>query len=79
MYQFKTKDSNVKPYSFYLSNLSKNITADSMKETGLNWYVYKFSVGYNTTDVSGIANIHKYLMKNIKYCLSLLNKVLLCY
>ena len=59
----------MKPYSFYLSNISKNITADSMKETGLNWYVYEFSVGYNTTgitnDVSGIANIHKYLMKNI--------------
>ena len=34
-----------------------------MKKTGLNGYVYDFSVDYNATDVDDIKNIHKYLMK----------------
>ena len=34
-----------------------------MKKTGLNEYVYEFSVGYNIIDTSNIINIHKYLMK----------------
>ena len=34
-----------------------------MKKTGLNGYVYEFSVGYNIIDTSNIINIHKYLMK----------------
>ena len=42
-----------------------------MKNTGLNGYVYDFSVDYNMTDTNNIINIHKYLMKknDIKYCL----------
>ena len=36
-----------------------------MKRAELNWYVYKFSVGYNITDTSNIIDIHKYLMKNM--------------
>ena len=34
-----------------------------MKDTGLNEYVYDFSVNYNSTDVDDIKDIHKYLMK----------------
>ena len=34
-----------------------------MIKTGLNGYVYDFSVDYNTFDISDITNIHKYLMK----------------
>ena len=34
-----------------------------MKKTGLNGYVYEFSVGYNIIDTSNIISIHKYLMK----------------
>ena len=36
-----------------------------MKKTGFNWYVYDFSVDYDTTDVDDIKDIHKYLMKKI--------------
>ena len=34
-----------------------------MKKTGLNRYIYDFSVDYNTIDNSNIIDIHKYLMK----------------
>ena len=34
-----------------------------MKKTGLNGYVYEFSVDCNITDTSNIIDIHKYLMK----------------
>ena len=34
-----------------------------MKKTGLNGYIYDFSVDYNTIDTSNIIDIHKYLMK----------------
>ena len=35
-----------------------------MKKTGLNGYVYDFSVDYDVIAVSDILDIHKYLMKN---------------
>ena len=34
-----------------------------MKDTGLNGYVYDFTVDYNAVVVDGIKAIHKYLMK----------------
>ena len=34
-----------------------------MEITGLNGYVFEFSVEYNTIDTSNIIDIHKYLMK----------------
>ena len=34
-----------------------------MKDTGLNGYVYDFSVDYDATSVDDIKDIHKYLMK----------------
>ena len=34
-----------------------------MKDTGLNGYVYDFSVDYNATIADDIKGIHKYLMK----------------
>ena len=34
-----------------------------MKDTGLNGYVYDFSVDYNATDVNDIKDIHQHLMK----------------
>ena len=45
-------------------NVSKDFTSINMKKTGLNIYVYGFSVGYNIIDTSNIIDIHKYLMKN---------------
>ena len=34
-----------------------------MKKTGLNGYIYDFSVDYDATYVDDIKGIHKYLMK----------------
>ena len=54
-----------------LGNILKYFTAVNMKKSGLNWYVYKFSVDYDIIDTSNILNTHKYLMtkRNIKKCL----------
>ena len=35
----------------------------TLKKTGLNGYVYDFSVDYRAFDTSNIIDIHKYLMK----------------
>ena len=48
-----------------------------MKKTGLNVYVYDFSVDYDVIAVDNILDIHKYLMKKnnmIWICLGLLKK-----
>ena len=41
--KFKAKDSEIKPYSLYLGNISKDWSHDDMKKTGLKCYVYDFS------------------------------------
>ena len=48
--------------------ISKDFSADNMKKTGLNGYVYNFSVDYNAITVDDILGIHKYFMEknNIK-------------
>ena len=66
IYQLKTKDSERKPYPLCLGNMSKDFTANNIKKTGLNGYVYSFFVDYNNIATCNIINIHKYLMK--KYC-----------
>ena len=68
IYWFKTKESELIGYPLCLVNVKYN-----MKETGLNGWVYDFSVDYYSVDVDGIFDIHRYLMKSIdvRYCLSL--------
>ena len=51
------------PYPFCLGNISKDFPVNNMKKTGLNGYVYEFSVDYNIIDNSNIINIHNYLTK----------------
>ena len=46
-----------------LGNISKDWSADNMKRTGLNGYVYDFSVDYDAIAVDCILDLHKYLMK----------------
>ena len=46
-----------------MANISKDWLVDTMKDAGLNRYVYDFSVDYKATDVDDIKDIHKYLMK----------------
>ena len=47
IHQFKAKDSEIKRYSLCLGNISKDFSVNNMKKTGLNRYVYDFSVDYN--------------------------------
>ena len=54
----------MKPYPLCLRNVSKDFTTNNMKKkTGLNSYLYNFSVNYSISDVSYINNIYKYLMR----------------
>ena len=67
IYQFKAKNSEMKPYPLCLGNISIDFTYNIVKKkkkkkTGLNGYVYDFSVDYNI-DTNNIINIFKYLMK----------------
>ena len=64
---FKVKNSEIKPYQFWLGNTSKDFTANNIRKSGLNGYVYHFSVDYNIIDPSNIASIHKCLMKKKAY------------
>ena len=41
IYQFKSKDSEIKKYFLCLGNISKDFTANYMERTGLTGYVYK--------------------------------------
>ena len=61
--KFKTKDSNIIATPLWLGNISKDWSVDNMKDTGLNGYVYDFSVDYDAIVVDDIKDIHKYLMK----------------
>ena len=68
IYKFKAKDSDIVASPLCLGNISKDFYVDNMKKTGLNGYVYDFSVDYDAISVDDIPGIHKYLMEtnNIK-------------
>ena len=65
--KFQAKDSNIIATPLCLGHISKDWSVDNMKDTGLNGYVYDFSVDYDATDVDDIKDIHKYFneKKNI--------------
>ena len=63
--KFKANDSEIVAFPLCLGNISKDWSADDMKKTEFNGYVYDFSVDYDATDVDDIVDIHKYLMKKI--------------
>ena len=46
-----------------LGNISKDFSVDNIKKTGLNGYVYDFSVDYDAIAVDDKLDIHKYLME----------------
>ena len=47
----------------FLGNIFKDFSGDNTKKTGINGYVYDFSVDYNAIAVDDMLDIHKYLMK----------------
>ena len=61
--KFKTKDSKIVATLLCLGNISKDWSADNIKDTGSNGYVCDFSVDYDAIAVDNILDIHKYLMK----------------
>ena len=63
IHKFKAKDSEIVATPLCLGNISKDWSLDNMKKTGLNGYVYDFSVDYDAIAVDDIKDIHKYLMK----------------
>ena len=63
IYKFTAKDSIIVPNNLCLGNVSKDFSTSNMKKTGLNGYIYDFSIDYNSIGVSDIQDIHKYLMK----------------
>ena len=60
IYKFKTKDSEIIAALICLGNISRDFLVDNMKKTGLNGYVYDFSVDYDFTANDKIQDIHKY-------------------
>ena len=65
IFNFKAKGSKIAATPLCLGNISKDWEVDNMKDTGLNGYVYDFTVDYDATAVDDIKDIHKYLMKKI--------------
>ena len=63
IHKFKSKDSEILAHSLCLGNISKDWSVDNMKKTGLNGYVYDFSVDYDAIAVDDILDFQKYLMK----------------
>ena len=62
--KFKAKYSEIAATWLCLGNISKDWSVDNMKKTGLNGYVYDFSVDYDAIAVDDILHIHNYLMKD---------------
>ena len=63
IHKFKSKGSEVNAIPLCLGNISKDFSVDHKKKTGLNAYVYDFSVDIDAIAVDYILDIHKYLMK----------------
>ena len=63
MYQFKAKDSEIKPYLLCLGNISEDFTMNNMKK-GLKGTVTDFSNDF-IISISNILDIHRYFMKEI--------------
>ena len=63
--KFKERDSEILATRLCVGNIWKNFSADNMKKTGLNGYIYDFSIDYDAIAVDDILDIHKYLIKKI--------------
>ena len=60
---FKAKDSEIVATPLCLRIISKEFSVYNMKKTGLNGYIYDFSVDNDAIVVADVLVIHKYLMK----------------
>ena len=62
IHKFQAKNSEIVATQLYLGDISRD-WSDNMNNTGLNEYLYYFSVDYDAISVDHILDIHKYLMK----------------
>ena len=60
---FQTKDPEIIVDPICLENISRDFSVDNMKKTGLNEYVYDFSVDYDFIANDEMLDILRYLMK----------------
>ena len=59
--KFKAKDSEMVPTPLCIGNIRKNFSENNTKKTGLNGYIYDFSVDYDAIAVDDILDILKFL------------------
>ena len=64
MIKFNANDSEIVVTPLYIGNITKEFSEDNTKKTGLNGYLYDFSVGYDAVAVADISDIHKYSIRN---------------
>ena len=57
--KFQANDSEIAAAPLCLGNISKDFSVDNIKDTGLNEYVYDFSVDNDAIAVDDIKDIHK--------------------
>ena len=79
IHKFKAKDSEIVATPLCLGNISKDWTVDNMKKTGLNGYVYDFSVCYDAFEVDGtfftvLAFLPTLTSVNLLSCISMNNQ-----
>ena len=63
IHKFKANHSEIVATPLSLQKISKDSSIYNGKKTGLNRYVYDFSVDYDAIAVDDILDIHSYLMK----------------
>ena len=79
IYQFKSKESEIKYYTLCLGNISKDFTINNMNKARLKRNKRFLSIDFNPIDTNDTLDIHKYLIKKINQCLGKLRKHLLDY
>ena len=63
IHKLKAKDSQINAVLLCLGNILEDFSVNNMKKTGLNGYVYDFSVDYDAVAIDDVLDIHKYLTK----------------
>ena len=63
VHKSKAKDSEIVARPLCLGNISKDLSVDNMKKTGLNGYIYDSSADYDAIAVDELLDKHKYLME----------------
>ena len=61
IYKFKAKDSDIIATPLCLGNISKDFLVDNIKKTGLNGYVYDFSVDYDAIAVDDMLQCYTFI------------------